>query len=222
MERHRAARGAVVAGLATIAIAAWYATQPGIDCGSGEVSSVSALSAFQMAKSQPALDAAIGCTQRLEVLTRMNRVDLVAFIASWGLFLGLGALALADGRLRRVALVFIGLAVAGDVVETATQLWIGARWPFVTSPMLVLLAAGSAMKWAGIGFGLGAIGLSAARERPATTRWLGVGIAVFGLLGLLVFTAPGGSAPPFTGIAFLLLVGACVVNARKSVVSRVV
>ena len=213
MDRQRAARGAVVAGLATIALGLWFSAQEAVRCDGILVSSVSAMGAFQMAKSQSALDTAIGCADRLVVLNAMNRVDLVAFIASYGLLMVLGILALADGRLRRIALVFTGVALAGDVVETGTQLWIGAHWPATTTPMLMLLALGSSLKWAGIAGGLGALGLSAARERGGATRWLGVSIGVFGLLGLLVFLAP--SPPPFTSVAFLLLVAACTLNARR-------
>lgn len=213
MDRIRAARGAVVAGVATIALTAWFASQEAVGCGGGPVSSTSALAAFQMARSQAALDLAIGCTDRLAVLNAMNRVDLFAYIASYGLLLGLAALALASGRLRRIALIFIGVALAGDIVETATQLWIGSRWPFTTTPMLTLLAIGSTLKWAGICFGLGAIGTSAAREQRGPLRWLGVAVAVFGLLGLLVFLSP--SPPPFASVAILLLIGACVLRARR-------
>ena len=213
MDRIRAARGAVVAGLATLAIAGWFYGQPAVSCGEGgPVTAGSALAAFQMAKSQAAIDIAIGCLARLEVLNSMNRVDLLAFIASYGLLMILGTLALVNGRLRRVALIFTGIALAGDVVETATQLWIGARWPFTTTPMLILLAAGSSLKWAGIAWGLGALGLGAARERPGPVSWLGIGIAVFGVLGLLVFVTP--SPPPFVAVAMLLLIAACAVRAR--------
>ena len=213
MERVRTARGAVVAGLATLALTAWFVSQPAIGCGGDPVSSTSALAAFQMAKSQAALDRAIGCTDRLAILNAMNRLDLLAYIASYGLMLGLAALALASGRLRRVALMFVGVALAGDVVETATQLWIGSRWPFTTTPMLILLAVGSSMKWAGLAGSLGAIGASAAREHRGPLRWLGVAIAVFGLLGLLVFLSP--SPPPFASVAILLLIGACVLRSRR-------
>ena len=213
IDRRRAARGAVVAGLATLAIGVWFGAQPAVDCGSGPVASSSALGAFQMAKSQGALDAAIGCAARLDVLNSMNRVDLLAFIASWGAFLILGACALTDGRLRRVALIFFGVAVAADIVETATQLWIGAQWPVVTSPMLFLLAVGSSAKWAGIAWGLGATGLDTAREHRGPVRWLGVAVAVFGMLGLAVFVMP--TPPPFFGIAFLALLIACTIEALQ-------
>ena len=166
-----------------------------------------------MAKSQMALDAAIGCPARLEVLNSMNRVDLLAFIASYGLFLVLAAFALASDRLRRIALLFIGIALVGDVVETVTQLWIGSRWPFTTTPMLTLLALGSSLKWSGIACGLGAIGLSMAEERLGATRWLGLAVAIFGLLGLMVFVSP--TPPPFIQLAFLLLIGACVLSWRR-------
>jgi len=213
IDRRRAARGAVAAGIATVAIALWFGAQPAIDCGSGAVSSTTALGSFQMAKSHADLAAAIGCAPRLAVLDAMNRVDLLAFITSWGLFLTLGTVALAGGRLRRIALTFFGVAIAGDVVETATQLWIGARWPSVTTPMLLLLAGGSAAKWAGIALGLGAVGFDTAREHRGSTSWIGVAIAVFGLLGLLIFVRPG--VPPFTGIAFLALLIACTINVLR-------
>ena len=213
IDRVRAARGAVVAGIASAALIVWFGAQPAIDCGSGPVASSTALGAFQMAKSQIQLDTAIGCAARLDVLNSMNRVDLLAFIASWGLFLILGTMTLAGGRLRRVALIFFAVAVAGDVLETATQLWIGAHWPSVNSSMLVLLAIGSAAKWAGIAWGLGALGLDTAREHTGATRWLGVAVAVFGMLGLAVFVMP--APPPFFGIAWLALLIACAINARR-------
>lgn len=212
MQRTQAARGAVVAGLATLAIGLWFGAQQSVACNGVEVSSTSALGAFQMAKSQAMLDLAIGCSARLSVLNSMNRVDLVAFIASYGLLMILGTLALAEGRMRRVALLFIGVALAGDVLETVTQLWIGANWPATTTLMLTLLAVGSSLKWAGIAGGLGAIGLSATRDR-GPLRWLGAAITVFGLMGLLVFHSA--AQPPFTSVAFLLLIGACVLRSRR-------
>lgn len=214
MERVRAARGALVAAAATIAVSLWFGAQPAIDCGSGPVSSRVALGAFQMARSQAELDAAIGCNARLAVLNAMNRVDLLAFIASWGLFLIFATLALTHGRLRRIALTFFAVALAGDVVETATQLWIGGRWPFVTTQMLALLAVGSTAKWAGIGLGLGAAGLDIAREHRGLARWLGDAVAVFGVLGLAVFVMP--APPPFIAIAWLALLTACALNARRA------
>ncbi|QXQ05210.1 hypothetical protein KX816_13120 [Sphingosinicellaceae bacterium] len=213
MEQTRAARGAVVAGIVTVVISGWFASVAAAACDGVVVSSASALGAFQMAKSQMALDAAIGCPARLDVLNSMNRVDLIAFIASYGLFLVLAALALASGRLRRIALIFIGIALAGDVLETATQLWIGSRWPFTTTPMLTLLAVGSSLKWAGIACGLGATGLSMAEDRLGATRWLGLAVAIFGLLGLMVFVSP--TPPPFIPLAFLLLIGACALSWRR-------
>lgn len=214
IDRVRAARGAVVAAIATIGISLWFGAQPPVDCGGGSVVSRVALGAFQMARSQAELDAAIGCNSRLDVLNAMNRVDLVAFIASYGLFLILGTLALTAGRLRRIALTFFAVALAGDVLETATQLWIGARWPFVTTPMLTMLSIGSTAKWAGIALGLGAVGLDMAREHRGATRWLGVAVAVFGLLGLAVFVVP--APPPFIAVAWVALLVACVLNARRA------
>lgn len=214
MEMVRAARGALVAAVATIGIALWFGAQPAIDCGSGEVASRVALGAFQMARSETGLLAAIGCNNRLDVLNAMNRVDLIAFIASYGLFLILATLALTQGRLRRIALTFFAVALAGDVLETATQLWIGARWPVVTTQMLSLLAVGSTAKWAGIALGLGAAGLDVAREHRGASRWLGVAVAVFGVLGLAVFFRQ--PPPPFTAISWLALLVACALNARRA------
>lgn len=213
MERHTAARGAVVAGIATVAIVGWLTSFAPVACDGVMVSPASALPAFQMARSQAALDFAIGCPARLAALNAMNRIDLIAFIGTYGLFLVFATLALAHQRLRRIALLFIGAAIIGDVVETATQLWIGSRWPFTTTPMLQLLAVGSSMKWAGIALGLGALGLSMARDRVGALRWLGVAVAVFGVLGLGVFLRP--SPPPFIGIAFMLVIAACALSARR-------
>lgn len=214
MERVRAARGALVAAVATIGVSLWFGAQPAIDCGGGPVASRVALGAFQMARSEAGLLAAIGCNGRLDVLNAMNRVDLIAFIASYGLFLILATLALTHGRLRRIALTFFIVALAGDVLETATQLCIGSRWPFVTTQMLSLLAVGSTAKWAGIALGLGAAGLDIAREHRGLTRWLGVAVAVFGVLGLAVYLMP--APPPFIAVAWLALLIACALNARRA------
>lgn len=214
MDRVRAARGALVAAIATIGVSLWFGAQPAIDCGSGAVPSRVALGAFQMARSEAGLLSAIGCNARLDILNAMNRVDLLAFIASYGLFLMLGTLALTHGRLRRIVLTFFAVALAGDVLETATQLWIGARWPFVTTQMLSLLAVGSTVKWAGIALGLGAAGIDIAREHRGVTRWLGVAVAVFGVLGLAVFVRP--APPPFVAVAWLALLIACALNARRA------
>ncbi|WP_419815255.1 hypothetical protein [Glacieibacterium sp.] len=213
MDRVRAARGATVAGIATLVLSWWFTTQAAVACSDGgPVSATSALGAFQMARNPEAVSAAIGCTERLHVLNSMNRADLIAFIPSYGLLVVLATVALASGRLRRVALLLFGIALLGDVVETATQLWIGGRWPFVTQPMMGLLAAGSAAKFAGLSVGCGALGLAMLQHLRGMTRWLGLGVAVFGLLGLTVFVKTGA---PFLSLAILLLVAACAINARR-------
>lgn len=213
-DRVRAARGAAVAGLATLGISAWFASAGAVGCdGGAPVSAVSALGAFQMARSTEALNLAIGCVERLDILNSMNRVDLYTFIVSYGLFLILATLALASGRLRRLALMLIGVGLVGDVIETATQLWIGAHWPAVETLMLQMLAVGSSLKFAGLALGSAALGASMAHSLLGMSRWLGAGVAAFGLLELLVFIRPGA---PFGVIAMLLLLAACAINARRA------
>ena len=88
----------------------------------------------------------------------------------------------------------IGAGVVADIVETATQLWIGARWPDLSPAMLPLLAAGSTIKFAGLGLGGAVLGLALLRRRGLITKLLGAVIAVTSLGSLLLFAGVPGTS----------------------------
>ena len=98
----------------------------------------------------------------------------------------------------------IGAGVVADIVETATQLWIGARWPELSPAMLPLLAAGSTIKFAGLGLGGAVLGLALLRRRGLITKLLGAVIAVTSLGSLLLFAGVPGTSLAI-GVAWVAL-----------------
>ena len=186
---------AIVAGILTLVIASLFPARPFVYCeGVGNPLPNAALGAFQLARTPEQRTVALGCPARIVMLNDMNILDLAAFIPAYGAFLLFGAAVLAHGRLRTLAFVLIGAGVVADIVETATQLWIGARWPELSPAMLPLLAAGSTIKFAGLGLGGAVLGLALLRRRGIIYKLLGAVIVVTSLGSLLLFAGVPGTS----------------------------
>ncbi len=206
---------AIIAGVLTLVVAGLFAARPMVYCqGVGQPMPNAALSAFQMARSPEQLAVALGCPERVAMLNAMNRLDLAAFIPAYGAFLLFAAAVLAHGRLRSAALLFIGAGIVADIVETATQLWIGARWPELSPAMLPLLAAGSTIKFAGLGLGGALLGLALLRRRGFIDKLLGIVVLVASLGSLLLFAGVPGTSLAI-GVSWLALLLALLVNAIR-------
>jgi hypothetical protein len=206
---------AIVAGVMTLVIASLFPARPFVYCeGVGNPLPNAALSAFQLARTPEQLAGALGCPARVVMLNDMNTLDLAAFIPAYGAFLLFGAAVLARGRLRTLALAVIGAGVFADIVETATQLWIGARWPDLSPAMLPLLAAGSTIKFAGLGLGGAVLGLALLRRRGLIDKLLGTIIVVTSIGSLLLFAGVPGTSLAL-GVSWVALLLALLVSAIR-------
>ncbi|HPU14856.1 MAG TPA: hypothetical protein PK808_02145 [Polymorphobacter sp.] len=206
---------AIVAGALTLVVASLFPARPFVYCeGIGNPLPNAALSAFQLARTPEQLAMALGCPARVVMLNDMNRLDLAAFIPAYGAFLLFGAAVLAHGRLRALALALIGAGVIADIVETATQLWIGARWPDLSPAMLPLLAAGSTLKFAGLGLGGAVLGLALLRRQGFIDKLLGTVVVVTSLGSLLLFAGVPGTSLAL-GVSWVALLLALLLNAIR-------
>ncbi|HVY86498.1 MAG TPA: hypothetical protein VG943_15300 [Caulobacterales bacterium] len=128
-----------------------------------------ALNAFQRAATPADLAAVFGAPPDLTILDAMtagNRLDLFAFIPSYTLFLACAALTVAGGLKRRLAwltLALLAIALAGDVIETSTQLAITADYARARTHLPV--APWCWTKFIGLGAYSWAIALASLGER---------------------------------------------------------
>ncbi len=147
---------AVLFGLATIGFAVWFTgVVPSTGCALPPRAGVSALLAYQMARTPADVEAVFGApgdacrAGMVAALDRANKVDLVGFIVTYGLFLAAFLLALArdgGGRAARVGLFLLVAGMGFDAYETATQLRISRELPGSDASLLAL-AIGSAGKY---------------------------------------------------------------------------
>ena len=160
MTSHTRARpwwlAAALFGLATLAFGAWFSgIIPANGCLLPPRSGVSALLAYQMARTPADVEAVFGkegdvCRAGMvAALDRANRLDLMAFIGTYGLFLAAFLMAMIrDGgeRAARVGLFTLIAGIGFDVLETSTQLRITRELPG-SQPNLLALAIGSFGKY---------------------------------------------------------------------------
>lgn len=206
---------AIIAGILTLVVAAMFPARPFVYCeGVGAAMPNAALGAFQLARTPEALAVALGCPERVAMLGAMNRLDLAAFIPAYGAFLLFATAVFAHGRLRTLAFVLFGAGIAADIVETATQLWIGATWPAISPMMLPLLIMGSRLKFAALGLGGALLGLALLRRRGVIDKLLGLVVLVTSLGSLLLFAGVPGTTLA-VAVSWLALLAALMVNAIR-------
>jgi len=146
----------VLFGAGVIAFAIWFGgVIPAKTCTGPLPRGVSALLAYQMARTPSEVEAVFGPTGNpcragmIAAMDLANTVDLISFIATYGLFLAFFFLAMqrtGAGAAARIGLMAVGAAAAFDVIETAAQLRITGELPGSTE-MLALLAIGSRGKY---------------------------------------------------------------------------
>ena len=162
----------VALGLITFAVCAMFFQLPEVDGVFPSANDASAaMTQFQLARSTADVTHVLGDPADPRLVAAMNaanRLDLIAFIPVYGLFL-LMAGPLVIGRLdRRLTLVilkatFVGLL--GDVVETSTQLRMTGD-PAGLPQLLDQLAVGSTMKFFGLGTAALLCAYACLREKP--------------------------------------------------------
>jgi hypothetical protein len=104
------------------------------------------------------------------------------------------------GPTARLGLVAVGIAVAGDVLETATQLHITGSLPG-TATSLTLLAAGSAGKFLGLALVCACAGGAMFSRGRSVGRVAGVACLLGGLLVVVGWAHPPARAALSAGNA---------------------
>jgi hypothetical protein len=162
----------VKCGLVTFAVCAMFFRLPEVDSLYPSANEASAaMTRFQLARNEADIAHVLGdpADPRLAAaMNAANRLDLIAFIPAYGLFLLLAG-PLVIGRLddRRTAIVLSAtlVGVVGDLIETSTQLRMTADLANAAD-LLDRLGAGSAMKFFGLGTAAAVCAAVCLRERP--------------------------------------------------------
>lgn len=124
----------LIFGLATLALAATFPMVPAVKAGFPNGDFIEALGQFQRAARMSDLVAVFGdppSAAKIAAMQAGNTRDLYVFIPTYAVFLAAAAAMLAGGfRKRQIwfALTPLIAAVIGDVVETSTQLKLGADY----------------------------------------------------------------------------------------------
>ena len=183
----------VLFGAGVVGFVVWFGgVIPTRTCSGPLSPGVSPLLAFQLARTAADIEAVFGqagdsCRDAMvAAMDRANVVDLLGFILTYGAFLACFFLALlraGTGGAVRVGFAAVGAALAFDVLETATQLYISGALPGGTAS-LALLTIGSRGKFlalAGVGWCAGAAMIGRGR---LVGRIAGVTCFIGGLLVL--------------------------------------
>jgi hypothetical protein len=159
-------------GAITFALCAMFFRLPEVDRVYATASDASAaMTKFQLANSTAVVAEVLGQPADPTVIAAMtaaNRLDLVAFIPVYGVFLLMaGPLVIGrlDDRLTLTILVATFVGVLGDVVETSTQLRM-ATDPGRVPLLLNQLAFGSTLKFFGLGKAALLCAYACLREKP--------------------------------------------------------
>ncbi len=211
------ARAAALAGLATLALTVAFARLPEIGaareaCGDA----VPSLVRFQLAQTvsevEDALGPAGGCRDAaIAAMDAVNRLDVRAYIATYGAFLLLSLWVVMTAARRRgfwLVAVVIGSALVADVIETTRQLAITADLAGAARHLQLLIVA-ARVKFIGIGMAALAASWAGWHTRP---RRLLLALSCLPVVCLLpvALTAPnayGDLATVSLGIAWIVLLG---------------
>jgi len=143
-------------GAGVVAFILWFATViPTRTCSGPLPAGTSALLEYQLSRTPADIEAVFGpagdpCREvMVGAMDRANTVDLVGFIATYCAFLACFFVALLrarGGAAARIGLAAVAVALAGDVLETSTQIHLTAALPG-SAGALGLLAIGSRGKY---------------------------------------------------------------------------
>lgn len=176
-----------ILGVATLAILLAFSMLPDVRTAYPNGDFAAALNAFQHATSMTQLDALFGSPAdpaKLRAMTAGNTLDLFGFIPAYGLFMIAGAAMLAGGLRKPLgwfALAAAAIGIAGDIVETASQLRVTQDWAHAAAA-LPLVAPGCWTKFFGIAFH--ALGCSAICFIGPRKRWILGALGVLPILGV--------------------------------------
>src|SRR5262245_19968355 len=166
-----------------IGFAVWFGRAiPAQICSGSLPSGVSSLLAFQLSRTPADIEQIFGAAGdpcragMIEAMDRVNTVDLVGFIATYGAFLVCFFLALrraGAGAVARVGLLAAVAAVGFDVLETATQLHITGQLPG-SAASLTLLAIGSTGKYLALAIASACVGFALLARKTLLGRIVGI------------------------------------------------
>jgi hypothetical protein len=149
----------VIFGAGVLVLTAWFAAViPSQTCSGGQPKGTSALLAFQLSRTAADIEAVFGpegnpCRAALiKALDLANKVDLIAFIATYSGFFAFFFLALIRSGVPGLAHIGLGAVVVTllcDVLETSVQLYITSSLPDSASS-LVFLTIGNTGKFLGL------------------------------------------------------------------------
>jgi hypothetical protein len=149
----------LLCGAGVIAFVVWFGgVVPTRTCSGPLPAGVSALLAFQLARTPAEIEAVFGPAEdpcraaMIAAMDRANTVDLAGFIVTYSAFLACFFLALLrarGGAAARAGLAAVVATLAFDVLETSTQLHMTGTLPGSTLS-LTLLAIGSRGKFLGL------------------------------------------------------------------------
>lgn len=194
---------ATLFGLATLGFVVWFTRNvPTASCTGALPPGVTALGAYQMARTPADIEAVFGppgdpCRATMvAALDRANTADLFGFIATYGGFLAFVLLALAragGGSVTHMGLVALAAGLGFDVLETATQLRLTHELPG-SAAALTALAIGSVGKFAALAIATLCAGLGMIARDGVASRIAGLlcmAGAALGAVGLAYESARG-------------------------------
>jgi hypothetical protein len=173
---------AALLGLGTFAFGIWFTRNvPTVSCTGPLPRGVTALGAYQMARTPADIEAVFGpatdpCRATMvAAMDRANTADLFGFIPTYGAFLAFSLLALArlGAAVARVGLVALVAGLAFDVLETATQLRLTHELPG-SNAALTALAVGSVGKFAALALAALCAGLAMFARGGIASRIAGI------------------------------------------------
>jgi hypothetical protein len=190
---------AVLFGLGTFALAVWFTRHvPTASCTGPLPSGVTALGAYQLARTPADVEAVFGppgdpCRATMvAALDRANTVDLFGFIPTYGAFLAFFFLAMmraGGGTAARAGLAALAAGLALDVLETVTQLRMTRELPG-TGTALTALAIGSVGKFAALALAVLCAGVAMWIRGGTAGRAAGIVCLAGAAVGGIALAAP--------------------------------
>lgn len=213
-------------GAGVIAFVVWFSgVIPKQTCAGSEPPGGSTLLAYQLSRSPEDLEIVFGSAESpcrpemIAAMDRANSVDLGGFIATYGVFLAsffLAFLRSGAGAVARWGLVAVVAALAFDVLETSTQLYMTKHLPG-SATSFTLLALGSTGKFVALAMVCECAGLAMGARASWFGRLAGIACLVGGALVLIGFAhAPSRTAlSAGNAIAWLAMLLYAVVAAAR-------
>jgi hypothetical protein len=205
----------VLFGLATLVLGSWFSrVVPATGCAMPPQRGVTALLAFQMARTPADMEAVFGrdgdpCRPGMvAALDRANTVDLYGFIWTYGAFLLCFLLAIGrrgGGPAARLGIVALVAGLGLDVLETASQLRLTGELPG-TASALQALAIGSTGKYIALSVVTLCAGVAMVARGRICGRLAGIACVAGSVAAVVGLLAPSHRALLTTGTAIAWVV----------------